>query len=584
MEETLLKYFLGESSTQPSTITPINIDNKIISAHTMSPYYRTYVTPDNNYFIRYGGSPIQNTYNSIDVYDANALEDGTPLYEFNNLTINGHSFEIRALKQDEDGRFYGIGAYFGSGSLDEYYLILFNNFVQEGRCYIRKFYSNTTMGITDTVNNVVKKEGSADYYLLNTTNKIFHYKIDIQIGNSLEVYNYTQGGTITAGTFSYQFDITDDNLCLLECWANNDNTAVECKKLIIDTTKEIENSYTLESISYLTIPADSLKLYTVKDFNFYIVDTSYNTLNLEIVDIEGTGRAYSNWETLSSTSISCSINNNYLITWNTHNLTLYYFSLVNSSDLTEFANVSFTGSFGQPVIMQKFNLAYICGLGSTSTIVYSKNIFSPGYTSLDSGEKANFMIPQYLNILSKQNDDTSVIFSRDVSNRFLAGNQLTANFNVPNYMLNGNQIKRQDVNGQTNLVIESDNKSISKNRFESLNLNYIYNLYVVDNTNENNLVNQIGSNRIANSVWNELDYTNASCLKLRVTYDDLTQDVITLTASSISGTSYTFTQELTGNIIKIEYLSTDLQTVYATYRCNLTGTNTIEQTITVEEG
>ena len=39
-----------------------------------------------------------------------------------------------------------------------------------------------------------------------------------------------------------------------------------------------------------------------------------------------------------------------------------------------------------------------------------------------------------------------------------------------------------------------------------------------------------------------------------------------------------------GNINKIEYLSNDGQTVYATYRCNLTGTNTITQTITVEEG
>lgn len=589
VEELLLKYFLGLTYPIPMDITPINIDNQTISTTQMAINRKTYVTPDNAYFIRYGGSPLADGYNSIDVYDSNALENKTPLYEFNDLLINGHTFEIRDLRQDEDGRFYALGQYIVSDSQPtEWYLILFNNFIQDGECYIRKFYSNTTMGISEpTINALAKKKGSADYYLY-ANGKIYHYKIDIQLGNSLETYTYTEGGTISSGTFTYQFDIVGDNICLMELWLDDSiatATAYECKKLLIDTTKEIQSSYTTQSLVYETKGSNVLINTRIDNFNYYVIylESSGNNYKLKFkkFDIEGNSQAYDTRESLSSTNIHCSIANNYLFTWNSSKLSIYYFDLNDTNEIYRFLYTDFTKSFGQPVIMQKFNLVYICGLSSSSEIVYSKNIYSPGYTSLDTGNKPNFMIPQYINIYSNANDDKSIIFSRDISNRFLAGNQLTVMYNVPNYMLNGNQIKRQDVNSQTNIIVESNKKTISKNRFESLNLSNTYNLYVIDNMNENNIQNQIGSNRIANSVWKALDYRDIACLRLRVTYDDLSQEILELTRSQITGTSYTFTHELTGNIIKLEYLSKDLQTVYATYNCNLTGTNTIEQTITV---
>lgn len=584
MEQDLLKYFVGEGTPTTEDIKPINIDNKVINLSSIAISTKTLVTNDNNYFIRYGGDYRQNSYNTINVFDANSLEEESPLYSFDTLKINGHTFLIDELRQDEDGRFYGIGRYLNGENMERY-LILLNNFIQDGECYIRKFYSNTTMGIGDvSFSSVAKKQGSADYYIWSVTGVIYHYKIDVQSGNILETYSYTEGGTIIEGIVPYQFEIVGDNICLLELWENYEKTAYECKKLIIDTTKDIANSYTTQSITYQTLGSNILVGERVNNFNYYAIYLTANgnnyTLGFKKIDIDGNIKTYSINTTINSTNISCSIINNYLFQWDGLLLRLYYFDFNNTNIFIEFGNINFSGKFLQPAIIQKFNLIYLCGINSNSSIAYSKNIYSQGYSSIPYYNN-NFMIPQYLNILSKQNDDKSIIFSRDVSNRFLAGNQLTATFNVPNYMLNGNQIKRQDVNGQTNMVIETDNKSIQKNRFESLNLSHTYNLYVIDNTNENNMVNQVGSNRIANSVWKTLDYEDVACLKLRITYDDLSDEIIDLTPGTTTGTSYTFTYQVTGNVIKLEYLSEDLQTIYATYRCNLEGTNTIEQTITV---
>lgn len=112
----------------------------------------------------------------------------------------------------------------------------------------------------------------------------------------------------------------------------------------------------------------------------------------------------------------------------------------------------------------------------------------------------------------------------------------------------------------------------------------MYGITVNDNTNENNLINQEGSNRIADSVWKTLDYQAVPITKARLTYEDETQEIINIGIPTLNGNIATYNFNVEGNIIKIEYMSNDENTVYATYRCDLTGSNTITQTIEVMEG
>ena len=590
MEENLLKYFTNNNNYTTEIVQPTNIDNGIVSDLPSMEYFRySMVTNDGNYFIRYGGYPHEGNYNAIEVYNNDSIKSGQPLNIFSNLTIYGHTFTVQDMKQDEDGRFYAVGEYYPSDEEDsEQYLILFNNFIQDGYCQIRKFYTSANMGIvTETINesftNVAKKEGSADYYIYAFGSfKIYHFKIYILKGNSLDTYNLVDDTTVMSGSWDYNFNIVNDSL-ILNALTKDDNGNVSLKKLIINLSEEVKSSYAINEVLYKPIGSNILIGYQVSRFKYYLAyyepfqNGNYNLI-FEKIDLNGNTRVYSdNLLYQYSNDEMVSFSESYITFVRKGILELFYYD---SARLTRFYSTSFYGGFLQIQELKQYNLINLVGLNTANSLVYSMNVNSVGYSSTPYLNK-NFLIPQYLNLYATASDNTSLIYSRDVINRFLAGNQLTTTFNVPNYLLNNTNINRETVYGQTNLAVTDNVKVYTKNRFESLYLTYMYGIQIIDNTNENNLLNTTGSNRLANSVWNLLDDTDTACLKARITYEDGLQTILTLDTTNISTNTCTLEYEVTGNVRKIEYLSNDEQTIYATYRCNLTGTNMIKQTITI---
>ena len=268
------------------------------------------------------------------------------------------------------------------------------------------------------------------------------------------------------------------------------------------------------------------------------------------------------------------------------NLILYYVNFEGPEDerLIEFYSDSFTGYYTNTQLLKQNNIGTLIGTVSSGTqqkIVSIKNIYIFNVTSLPY-YNYKFCLPYYLNLYSNNTDDTSLIFSRNATARFYSGNQITSTFIVPNFLLNDGNIEKASVYGQTNYLLNSKVENFEKNKFESLYFNFIYNLNVIDNTNGLNTLNQIGSNRLSNNLWNSFDNNDSRLSKARLTYDDLTVETIDLDIPEPSGTSVTFSFEVTGNIKKIEYLSNDKNTVYATFRTNLTGTNIITQTVRIQ--
>lgn len=597
MEENLLKYFTGNGEPTTEDIKPINVKNGIIDGGNVIFSFVT-TTNDNTYFIKYGGYPTDRDVDTtnIEVYNVDSIKTNEPLYSFKNLKINGHNFLIVDMHQDEDGRFYALG-YFYDNDLQtgNNYLIIFNNFIQDGEIHIRKYYTNTTMGFSLAFSQTGKiiKGNNGDYFLIyadTLVNKIYHYKIDINSGNTLETANIQNNYSGTNNRFTHIYLVNDTIIFPISSLHEN---KICCIKLIIDINNFKDGeTYSFKKINELNYNSSiNISVGKEKNFKYYIPylksnGTNYN-IAVDIVDLEGnlstieyTGETYNN-----NTGLNVGFEGNYIFITNGSTLKCLYNN--NGTLIEVFTQNDFTYTFTNCQTLKQFNIDTIfsvnlSGLASSSTS-YVKNINSVGYSSIPYYNN-NFMIPQYLNLYSASNDNTSLVFSRDVSNRFVAGNQLTAMFNIPNYLLNNETIHREIVNGQTNLAIENDTTPYSKNRFESLYMTYMYNMYIKDNTNGDNLINMEGSNRLADSVWKTLDYQQSPCLKARITYDDETQETITLTAPTIEDTTATYTYQVEGKIVKIEYLSNDTNTVYATYRCNLTGTNTITQTITIEEG
>lgn len=582
MEENLLKYFFNENLNTYQDVKPINIENGIISnLANYGSYVSSMITNDGNYFIRYGGRPLDGGYNAIEVYNNDSIRAGQPLLNFNNLKIYGHIFTIRDLKQDEDGRFYGVGYYAGTGSTDEYYLVLFNNFIQDGYCQIRKFYTNAQMGLPTgaVVRNIAKKEGSADYYLRDDT-RIFHYKIDIVQGNTLETYNYTTSSSISSGAGYTKLDTIGDKVIKTSI-ISNEAGDVSCAKLVIDTSEEIKNSYTEVEVYYLPVGGNVQFAFNVRNFKYYIgyfEPTSGRTLlTFEVIDLNGNVKAFVPAGSFDWTqTATASFTDNYITFKQGDTLKLFYYDY---DKIEEFYSGTFNAGLNQIQVLQEYDLVNIVGLSGRDGVTYSMNVYSVGYSSAPYMNK-NFLIPQYLNLYSA-NNNTSLIYSRDVVNKFLAGNQLTTTFNIPNYLLNNTNINREVIYGQTNLAITDNVKTYTKNRFESLYLTYIYGIQIIDNTNGNNLLNIAGSNRLANSVWNVLDDTNIACLKARVTFEDGLQSILGVELIGIINNQARIEFSTSGNVRKIEYISQDEQTVYSTFRCELAGENRIIQTISI---
>lgn len=587
MEEDLLKYITGTGTPTTETIQPQNVSQSIIDIDPDVLYFNSLITNDQNYFIRYyGRRDGGNT--SIEVYNTKSLDDGESLYKFTNISVSGNNLVLIDLEQDEDGRFYGIGYKYGADT-EYYYLLLFNNFIQEGELKIRKAYSSTTIGApNNSFNQVIKKKGSADYYLASGLNQIIHFKIDITASNTTEIYNITQSGT-TSGTVNSKLYIIDNLLILMQIWTTT--TKKECKKLVIDTTQSVEQNYTNEVVYTLNDDAVYSMSGTIENYKFKLPLSVNNHTKLSFIEVDLNG-AYQQYtyddETFDSNLfLHSSVNfaNNYIIlnfVWN--KIILFYFDGTNFIKFFEDDEESYTFDYSELANFKNYNIdCVMCINAYEGKMMYFKNIFSEGYSSTPYYNN-NFMIPQYLNLYTNQNDNTSVVYSRDVSDRFVTGNQLTATFNIPNYMLNDESLKREIINTQTNLQIENDTTNYSKNRFENLYITYMYGITVNDNTNGNNLINQEGSNRIADSVWKTLDYQAVPITKARITYEDETQEIINIGIPTLNGNIATYNFNVEGNIIKIEYMSNDENTIYATYRCNLTGSNTITQTIEVMEG
>lgn len=578
VKEKILEQFVNEVPRESATIQPINVDVKKFSSENMSTY-KTMVTRDNNYFIKYGGMPLNNAYRGIEVYTTNTLISGNPLYSFNDIKVNNIPISLVDLKQGEDGRFYAVANTTYEASLSAPLFIIFNNFIQEGHLKINKYYTPYSMGLTGSIwyfYNVAKVENSGVYFIY-TGEKIIKFQISVLDGNKASIVNVID---TTQGVFKSELNIIGEKVILTKLWKNE----IEYAKAIFNVNDELTEDISLNTI--VNVPVTSggtIPSIVLTPFSCVIPELISNRIQLSEIDLNGNVTRYSTTRRFyQNLDIYVYVNNDFVSVNYQNNLYLYF---KKDNELIEYYVGTLNGILEECQILNNYNMQTIIGISvdssSNESIVSIKNIYSPNTTSLPYYTDM-FCLPAYMNLYSDSNDDTSLIFSRDATARFYSGNQITSTFIVPNYLLNDGNIEKASVYGKTNYLLNSEVKDYEKNRFESLYFNFMYNLNVIDNTNGLNTLNQIGSNKIADTLWRSFTPMLSRLSKAKVTYEDLTTEIINLNIPTVEGDSVTFNFEVTGNITKIEYLSQDGTTVYATFRTNLTGTNTITQTIRVE--
>lgn len=592
VKEKILEQFVKEIPRESATIQPINVDIKSTNVSMMT-NINTMKTNDGNYFIRYGGFPLDGAYNAIEVYSVNSLDNNEAVYVFDDLEIDGHTVYIVEMKQAEDGRFYGIGEYLVPNVNSYSYLIIFNNFIQDGYCKINKYYTETNMGANLGLFQNVAKAPDAGIYFITAVNKLIRFEINILEGNKTSVATIVDGGDVTDGSYQPQLNVLGDKLIFTKLW-NVDvtpsdypaYTKYEYTKAVVNINEELPNTITLNQVYTTNIQTDGFIDGTVNQPFEAIIPYLISGFipSFVRVRLDGTIVTVIDWDTqifpLSDPYFY--IQEDFAALSNNGQLYLFYFK-EDKTKMYNFYTTTFSKYFEQYEVLRQYDMLTLIGLASLGTqqsIVSIKNIYSPNTTSLPYYTDI-FCLPAYMNLYSDSNDNTSLIFSRDATARFYSGNQVTSTFIVPNYLLNDGNIEKASVYGKTNYLLNDTINDYEKNRFESLYFNFIYSLNVIDNTNGLNTLNQTGSNRIADTLWESYIPMFSRLSKARITYEDLSTEIIQLNLVSLIGGTATFNYQVNGNITKIEYLSEDEKTVYSTYRGQITGAHTITQVVKI---
>lgn len=171
-------------------------------------------------------------------------------------------------------------------------------------------------------------------------------------------------------------------------------------------------------------------------------------------------------------------------------------------------------------------------------------------------------------VLYDSNDD--IIFARNLYNKVISGGTTTSSIEIPNNLLNDINISTKQLWSFNNNILISDTEDFVKNQYETVDINFINTIGIINENNINNpILNPLGATRLNNSISNDLDYSQTLIGKIRLNYSDNTTFIKTINpASRLSQFvyQYVFNVYVPSNksVNSIDILSYDENTIYQT--------------------
>lgn len=523
------------------------------------------------------------------------------LVKTENLIDNWISIVGETLKQDENGNFYLLG-YMNPEETQQgttyYSLILLNNIITQTPV-IRKWYKLEPIGISYAY-DCQKKLGSADYLFIYEQLRVesntqyydlylVQFTISVQNGNHITkwVYkNYNSSASLISGLaqvgYQYNQEISKilvlsqqtDNILVNLINLDNNWQSNEINELSIENGIEI--SKRLYENVHNTLEKNSISINGINSFVFIRENSNqlvqYNSLDDFTNPIIAT-------IPIPSAPIEYVINKNYIgiifrIGADKYLLEIYPYELTENSiiisnkylainfsyyyDITEYIlHMSLINTNVYNLNYITFILEEISGLGIV--IIISTDNGSTEYVDYNS------LVPDYVNL-----SNGSVIFSRKLTNQSIIGNQMSAEINVPYSMLNDTQISTEQLISKTNKTLSNESMIINKNIYESLYLNFIKHINVIDNNfGKNELQNNISA-LLTKSIFStpQENYEVAPIGYVKTFTKDGQELIFALGTNSIEQigeNEYLIKIAVNGNNIeKLQILAKDRQTPYVT--------------------
>ena len=579
--------------------------------------------------ILYGGykNTSNNSYGIIMILS----QDFKPLKTYYQYDSGTYLRYVMAMNQADDGTFYLLNCvdYPGDENVSfqtsEKKFMMVNNFIQAGKLIIRRSYTLPEDYKNFYAYKIFKDVNSANYCFVgkilvqNKKNGNFKYQeirvvtLKIEVGQANEWKKYDSDGS---------------RWLLGDCYVEYDeNSNLFCEITLVNTTKANKNIY----LWYKDYTATSFSLKTIATFDYtpYIDSDGYSNQSVFINKnefyfvqnnqewgISGTiekkyiGLYYYNNVTsklktiyekylgdydfcdLEAMYISANQNELYIL-YNTNidsnnNVADYYFQrYTNRWNPIEIGlHKNFIRHQRALYITNIYNMlqAYIYPINPRPVTWQLYNILEVYNSNNYNGEpykNINSMIPNS-GILYDDNND--VIFARNLYNKTVNDRVTQSTIEIPNNYLNDKMIAKQDLISETNSIMVDKSNIITKNIYETVYLNFINTLQMINNNDTNNpILNPVGAIRLNESISEVQDYDNQKISKAKINYKDGTNSIIPIAFTQVENTMRTnFTIYVNKGIINIELISQDEDTVYNTITSEfeLNKTYSISQDVT----
>lgn len=178
----------------------------------------------------------------------------------------------------------------------------------------------------------------------------------------------------------------------------------------------------------------------------------------------------------------------------------------------------------------------------------------------------NSLIPKQGEIYS----DNKLVFARNLYNKTLNENSTVSTIQVPNSYLNNIDLNTKTLISETNTILINVPNVIQKNIYETLFLNYINTLNVIDeDTNE---IYKTTGSYINNNInaGTEINYNNSFIAKIRINFQDNSIKIQKIFWQQIDSThkKTVFSIYAKDYINSIDFISNDEDTIYITKNMN----------------
>lgn len=487
--------------------------------------------------------------------------------------------QLISLNVDETGYIYGIDNTSSSQQTNSYRFIMLNNFLNTDNYNIilRQSYMfpndyNNVRFENSCYTHIKKAIGEASYFIVgekrqseeSTLLEMYLITLTINVGSENEWNAYTNG---TGTRFGAKYDFItskDDNTNTVTIIHSEENGLY---KMYFDGENVTD---TLLSSSEIGVCVR-----IVNDNLFYFANDKLNKYDNGTFSIVGRS-TYLNL--LGTTVISYYYDNS---TSGTINI---YLGVYDGTNYVEELIYTVQAYYTKVTMLYSYliyNLYKLCIQIENNAYTYNI-VISNGYNGQSFNDK-NSLNP---NSVQLYNEDSKIIFARDLYNKTVSNNTTEATVEVPNTYLNSDNIAIQDLLSFNNNIMVQNNNLINKNIYETLYINFFNTLRMINNNDTSSpIINTTGAIRLNNSISNLIDYNNATLTKARINYSDNTNEVVTVSYNTVTNArQINLSIYVSKTISSIDFISNDENTIYNTITGNfeIGKTYNIKQLVTVQ--